>query len=343
MKQQQFEAKYRNEWQEFESQLELLETKKTSETDLTLFSKNYRKICYYLALAQERRYSPDMINRLNGIALRGHQQLYQHKSNVLHNILTFIISGFPQQIRQHANLIGLASALFYGPALIFGLLVYFNPSLMFSFQSPDQVADLVAMYNPANNAESAETRGSEQDLVMFGFYIRNNIGIGFQTFASGILFGLGSIFFLMFNGLALGGASGFLSSLEYNVPFYSFVITHGAFELTAITIAGAAGMKLGFSLLSPGKNSRKQALLNAGKESIQLVYGVIFFLLIAAFIEAFWSSSSTITSTIKFTVGGSLWALVFAYFYFGGRGTHQSSQPNQQKSTQKNDVHTEKR
>jgi hypothetical protein len=102
-------------------------------------------------------------------------------------------------------------------------------------------------------------------------------------------------------------------------------------------------MKLGFSLLSPGKKSRKQALLNAGKESIQLVYGVIFFLLIAAFIEAFWSSSSTITSTIKFTVGGSLWLIVFAYFYFGGRGTQQSSQPNSQKSAQKNDIHTEKR
>ena len=136
MKQQQFEAKYHYEWQEFESQLELLESKKTADTDLTLFAKNYRKICYYLALAQERRYSPDIITRLNGIALRGHQQLYQHKSNVLHNMLTFIISGFPQQIRKHAKLIGFASALFYGPALIFGLLVYFNPSLMFSFQSP---------------------------------------------------------------------------------------------------------------------------------------------------------------------------------------------------------------
>lgn len=327
MKQQQFEAKYAYEWQEFETQLEQLESQKVQEADLTHFAKHYRKICYYLALAQERRYSPDIISRLNGIALRGHQQLYQHKSSVLHSLLVFVISGFPQQIRKHGQLIGFASLLFYGPALIFGLLVYFNPSLMFSFQSPAQVADLVAMYNPANNMESSQARGSEEDLLMFGYYIQNNIGIGFQTFASGILYGLGSIFFLVFNGLALGAASGFLSSLEYHVPFYSFVITHGSFELTAITIAGAAGMKLGFSLLAPGQKSRKQALLDAGKESIQLVYGVIFFLLVAAFLEAFWSSSSTLTPAIKFTVGGLLWVLIFAYFYWGGRSAKKTRYP----------------
>lgn len=319
MKQQLFEQKYAGEWNFFESQLEQLESKKKSDTDLTEFAKHYRKICYYLALAQERQYSPYLIDQLNGIALRGHQQLYQHKSSVLYSILSFIISGFPQHVRKNAKLIYVSSALFYGPAFVFGLLVFFTPSLMFSFQSPDQVADLVSMYNPANNAEAAEARDSKGDLIMFGFYIKNNIGIGFQTFASGILWGLGSIFFLVFNGLALGAASGFLSSLEYNEPFYSFVIGHGAFELTAIVISGAAGMKLGFSLLIPRQKSRKQALLDAGKESIQLVYGVIFFLVIAAFLEAFWSSSSTITPTIKFLVGGSFWVLVFAYFYWGGR------------------------
>jgi len=319
MKQQQFESLYATEWQQFESQVEHLEAKKSSTANFNGFAKHYRRICYYLALAQERRYSPDLIDHLNDIALRGHQQLYQHRSSVVYNVLQFILIGFPQQFRKHAKLIGFASALFYGPAFIFGLLIYFNPSLMFSFQSPGQVADLVSMYNPTNNAVSAEARGSEEDLLMFGYYIQHNIGIGFQTFASGILFGLGSIFFLVFNGLALGAAAGFLSSLEYNTPFYSFVISHGAFELTAITISGAAGMKLGFSLLAPGQKSRKQALLDAGKDSIALVYGVIFFLLIAAFLEAFWSSSSTLTASIKFAVGTCLWILVFAYFYWGGR------------------------
>lgn len=326
MKQQQFEAKYRDEWQLFEEQLERLESANSTDTNLSNFASHYRKICYYLALAQERRYSPHLIDKLNGIALRGHQQLYQHKSNIIYNIIAFIVSGFPQHVRKHAKLIGLASALFYGPAIIFGLLVYFSPSLMFSFQSPDQVADLVSMYNPESNAEAAQSRDSEEDLVMFGFYIRNNIGIGFQTFASGILFGLGSMFFLIFNGLALGAASGFLSSLDYDIPFYSFVITHGAFELTAITIAGAAGIKLGFSLLNPGLLSRKQALIIAGRESIQLVYGVMFFLLIAAFIEAFWSSSSILTPTVKFSVGSIMWVGVFSYFYWCGR----SSKPSQE-------------
>ena len=126
MKQQQFEAKYGYEWQEFEEQLEHLESRSKEEMDFKDFPKNYRKICYYLALAQERRYSPELIDRLNGIALRGHQQLYQHKSGILYSLLLFILSGFPQSVRQHSRLIWLATALFYGPALIFGLLVFFS-------------------------------------------------------------------------------------------------------------------------------------------------------------------------------------------------------------------------
>ena len=99
--------------------------------------------------------------------------------------------------------------------------------------------------------------------MMFGFYIRNNIGIAFQCFAGGIFAGLGSLFFLAFNGVAAGSPAGYLTARGHGETFYSFVVTHGAFELTAIVLAGAAGLRLGHALLVPGRHTRRAALERA--------------------------------------------------------------------------------
>lgn len=320
MKQQLFEQRYQRNWEQFKEQLALLEGGNNKAISLQNFAQNYRKVCYDLALAKERHYSPQLVDQLNDLALRGHQQLYQNDSSgLLHRFISFVLVGFPQAVRKDWKLVLLGLGLFYLPGILFGVLIYFYPSLAFSFFSPEQVSQFAEMYNPAIHQDMREARGSSDDLMMFGFYIRNNIGIGFQTFAGGILFGLGTLFFLIYNGLAIGGVAGYLTHLGYIDSFYSFVIGHGSFELTAIGIAGAAGMKMGFALIMPGKLSRKQALLQSAKNSIALVYGVILFLVIAAFIEAFWSPASSIPDQVKYWVGGFLWLFVAVYLLFAGR------------------------
>jgi len=168
---------------------------------------------------------------------------------------------------------------------------------------------------------------------MFGFYISNNISVSFRTFASGILFGVGSIFFLVFNGLLMGAVAGHLTNAEFTQTFFSFVVGHGSFELTAIAISGAAGLKLGYSLLAPGNLMRKESLMRASKVAIQLVYGVIIMLVIAAFIEAFWSSNNVLMPWQKYLVGGFLWALVIGYFVFSGRSVNSKTAREKSGST----------
>jgi uncharacterized membrane protein SpoIIM required for sporulation len=150
----------------------------------------------------------------------------------------------------------------------------------------------------------------------------NNIGIAFQTFASGLLFGLGSLFFLLFNGLMIGAVAGHLTQIGYGETFWSFVIGHGAFELTAIALAGGAGLKLGWALLAPGRLPRSEALRLAAGRSVRLVGGVIVFLLLAAFIEAYWSSMTFAAPTVKYALGAGLWLLVLSYLLLAGRGAH---------------------
>ncbi|MGC3468390.1 stage II sporulation protein M, partial [Pseudomonas aeruginosa] len=78
--------------------------------------------------------------------------------------------------------------------------------------------------------------------------------------------------------------------IGYVQTFWPFVIGHGAFQLTAITFAGAAGLKLGWALLAPRRLTRGEALRLAARRSVQLIAGVNVLLLLAAFTEAYWSS-----------------------------------------------------
>ncbi|MBD9417024.1 stage II sporulation protein M [Pseudomonas sp. PDM16] len=323
MKQHLFEQRHSADWQRLESRLNSLEKGKVERKDCESFTVDYRHLCQHLALAQERGYSSHLIDQLQHLAMRGHQQLYRHRSHLGAQIIGFILAGFPQLVRREWRAVLSGVALFFGALIGMGLLTWLFPDLIYSIMDPEQVRQMEEMYDPgARRVGRFAERDSGDDWMMFGFYIMNNIGIAFQTFAGGLIFGLGSLFFLLYNGLVIGAVAGHLTRIGYSETFWSFVIGHGAFELTAIAFAGAAGLKLGWALLAPGRLSRGEALRQSAVKAIQLVAGVILFLLIAAFVEAYWSSMTYATPVTKYWVGAGLWLLVIAYFLFAGRTRH---------------------
>jgi uncharacterized membrane protein SpoIIM required for sporulation len=155
--------------------------------------------------------------------------------------------------------------------------------------------------------------------IMFGSYISHNVGIAFQCFAGGFFFGIGSLFFLVYNGAVIGGIAGYLTERGLASTFYSFVVTHGAFELTAIVLSGAAGLRLGHALLAPGRRTRVQSLVLAARESAVIVYGLTVMLVAAAAIEAFWSAATWIPAAVKYGVAALCWGAVLGYLTFQGR------------------------
>jgi uncharacterized membrane protein SpoIIM required for sporulation len=159
---------------------------------------------------------------------------------------------------------------------------------------------------------------------MFGFYVWNNVSIGFRTFASGLLAGVGSIVVLVMNGVLIGGVAGHLTAIGYGGPFWRFVATHSAPELLAIVIAGGAGLQIGMALLAPGRRTRGRALVEAGRDGARLVLGVFAMLVFAAFIEAYWSSRAALPDALRFTVAGVLWVGILAWLAFGGRNAAAS-------------------
>jgi len=191
------------------------------------------------------------------------------------------------------------------------------PDFVHYLLSPQQIASFHEMYDPANRRLGM--READTSMAMFGFYIWNNVRIGFQTFAGGLAAGVGSAYFLGANGVIIGAVAGYLTQVGYTETFWSFVAGHSSLELLAIVLSGAAGFKLGMAVIAPGNRSRKAALVAAARPAVRIMYGAAIMFFAAAFVEAFWSPITEIGFATKIIVGTAGWILLLAYFLFAGR------------------------
>lgn len=277
----------------------------------------FRRVCADLALARDRQYSPELIARVNALALRGHHALYGASSRAAAHPIRFFTRELPRLVRANGRYIALAALLFFGPliGLIWAIQVW--PEFASVILSPGQMSQMEEMYKPSNH--HLGLRASDTSFNAFGFYIWNNIRIGFQTFAGGLFFGLGSIFFLLFNGIFIGAIAGHLTQVGLGMTFWSFVAGHSAMELTAITLSGAAGLKLGSALIAPGRASRRAALVASGRVAVRLVLGAATLFFVAALLEAFWSPLNLADPWPKYAVGIVAWIVLLGYLALAGR------------------------
>jgi uncharacterized membrane protein SpoIIM required for sporulation len=312
MKQTPFELAHENEWKQFEAFLDDKPAFDPAEMPL-----RFRRVCQALALAAQRCYSADLVDRLNRLALRGHHALYVYRRRESRQVLDFMLAGFPRLVRAEWRLIAAAALLFFGPLVGLIVLLQFFPDFVHYLLSPGSIARFHEMYDPANRRLGM--RESDTSMLMFGHYIWNNVRIGFQTFAGGMLYGVGSAFFLGANGVILGAVSGYLTQVGYHETFWSFVAGHSSLELVAIVLSGAAGFKLGLALISPGNQSRKSALVAAARPAVRIMYGAAVMFVAAAFVEAFWSPITEVPFNLKIAAGIAGWVILLGYFAFAGR------------------------
>lgn len=311
MSPQEFMRRHEGEWQALEQSLQ-------GRNDALALPQRYRQVCQHLALARERHYPPALVERLNRLVVQAHHRLYQSRQPLAGLVSDFLLREFPRLVRAHAGAFWLSALFFYGAFVVMALAVWWQPALVFSVMDAEQVREFEHMYDPSRRTIGFE-RDDASDFLMFGYYIRNNIGIGFQTFAGGMLGGVGSLAILLFNGIAIGTVAGHLTRIGYSETFWSFVCGHGAFELTAIVLCGMAGLMLGHALIAPGNLSRGEALRRKARVAVKIIYGATLFLVIAAMLEAFWSSSTLIPALVKYAVAALLWSGVTLYLLLAGR------------------------
>jgi uncharacterized membrane protein SpoIIM required for sporulation len=278
----------------------------------------YRRLCQQLALARRRGYSPVVTERLQELMQRGHGLLYRTSPPRWRRAGEFLLADFPRLVREERACMIAAALLFWLPLAAIFIAIQLRPELSAAVLSPEQLAQFESWFNPADPSARLG-RDSGTDLAMFGHYIWNNVSIGFRTFASGLLAGIGSIVVLIVNGVMIGTVAGHLQAVGHGDPFWRFVCGHSAPELTAAVIAGGAGLRLGLNLIAPGQRRRIDALIDGGRRGALLCLGVLAMLVFAAFVEAFWSSIGSIPASVKYSVAAALWTGIALWLWRGGR------------------------
>lgn len=322
MNRRDFVKQRKPDWNEFERVLIRLEKQKLAklrQEPAETFSRLYRLVCNDLAVVRAQKWSGDLADYLNALVARAHNAFYTAPPGRISDLVRFITVGYPQVFRRHIGYFWAGCGLFFVPFLVTWLLVWNDPELATRILPREQLIGMENMYNYDPDREGQEY--DEARAMMAGFYVRNNVGIALRAFGVGILLGIPTIYVLLFNGIVIGAAAGYIvaASADHARAFTSFIVSHGSFELTAIAVAGGAGLMLGDAILHRGRQTLKESLTTKGLDAVRIAAGAAVMLMIAALIEAFWSPAP-IPSIVKYAVGALLWVVVIAYLGFAGRG-----------------------
>lgn len=329
MQEKEFEQKNKKTWQTLDTLLTATEKKQGQEHDLSTVPELLQKQSQDLALARYRMYSTELCATLNQQVLRGFKLVQKSKGATTGVLWMFFRFHFPMAIRQEWRLHLICWAVFLLPVItIIGLTNETNMEWVNSALSPAERDGLDSSW-AHDTGSISNARGNGGDFMMFAFYINNNVSIDFQIFAGGVLGGVGSLYILFFNGLKLGATFAYVMEYGDIMKLYGFVSSHAPYELWAMILSGMAGLRLGLSLLAPGRYSRVASLKQAGKTAIPLILGAAFLTFFAAIIEGFWSANDFLLlggHWFKIGVGGVGWLLLCFYFFFVGRNQSLKSQ-----------------
>lgn len=305
----------KRDWERLENLIKRIErnhVQTLSQTELVEFGQLYRNATSDLAIAQRDFPQKDVAAYLNQLVGRAHPVVYRGEPLVWRRLKTFYRYGLPQLYREVFPFIGVAALLFFVPWIVAGVIVYFNPSAANYVLPPYFIAEIESGRQWWKELNDANQVGAS--LIM-----RNNLGVAFMAYAGGMLFGLWTVYTLLYQGVFFGSVFGLLHYYNHQMPLYEFIAGHSFLELSEITMAGGSGLMLGYAMLRPGLLSRRDALGIAAQKSIRLLLGTAPLLIVAGAIEGMISPSDVIPWFVKLGIGLLTGVLLYAYMFLVGR------------------------
>jgi uncharacterized membrane protein SpoIIM required for sporulation/uncharacterized RDD family membrane protein YckC len=288
------------------------------EREVSRFAALYREVAADLARARTYGGSPELVYTLERRVGAGHNLLYRPPRRSWRRVRSWLAGGFPALVRLRWRPIALAAAFFYLPALLAFAAVRADPPRAREIVP----AEMMVRAEEARAKEAAGTGYVEvPDIFMPAMgagIIANNVQVTFVAFAGGIVAGLGTVVSLVFNGVFLGAVAGLFANHGASLHLWTFVLPHGAIELTAICIAGGAGFWLASAILLPGRRTRREALVRRGREAVSLLGGTVVLLVVAGTIEGF-VSPAPIPRPLKLSLAALFALLLVAYLALAGR------------------------
>ena len=277
---------------------------KPSKNEIDQLGYLYRKISSDYAYAQTYFRAHAITDYLKTLVIRSHNVIYgAEKKNQWKTIIQFYLHRFPQLFYQRVHFFLIALLILATGFILAYFLTLVNESYAKIFLGnlaplhPDEISK-----QQWNHAIASST------------ILVNNIYVAFFCFAWGALFGIGTVYSLFLNGAMIGALAALYQQVGGNYIFWAYILPHGIIELTAIFIAGSAGLSLAYHFFVPGDLTRYQSFKKEGKVTVQLIFGVIPMFILAALIEGYLTPAPW-PYWIKYLF--SLFTLILLLMYFG--------------------------
>jgi len=252
------------------------------------FAALYRAACADLALAYSYQLPPGTIHYLHRLVGRAHNQLYRSRTFDFATWFRELMVRVPRRLFTD-NCLRLAFVLFWGVFVLSMIMTRSWPGFADEVIGQEWMQTLERDFSQITFGRSADA-----NYLMAGFYIQHNAGIGLRCFAFGLLLGIGGLYMTVYNAAFLGAVFGYMTTVPLLARnnFFEFITAHGPFELTAIVLSAAAGMRMGFALIDTGGFTRIASLRQAALRAVPVMSAAVVMFLLAAMIEGFLSPSA---------------------------------------------------
>jgi uncharacterized membrane protein SpoIIM required for sporulation len=283
----------------------------------------YRSAAADLALARRRWPGDPVVARLEDQVGRARHLVYAAPSRRF-SALGFFATGYWRLVASRPLMLAISAALLLGPSAL---------AAGWALDDPGAAGGLV----PEEYRQISEPRTQGTDLGLSadeeagfaGEIFTNNIRVAFLAFAGGITGGVVTAAILLFNGVLLGTIAGLAWGAGNGEPFVALVAAHGVLELSCIVVAGAAGLRLGWAIIDPGRLPRGASVGREARRAVLIALGTAPWLVLAGLVEGFLTPSGLGLATalaIGFALGLVYWALL-AWRGFAGRPVTAEPEP----------------
>lgn len=282
---EQFSANHQERWNE----LDLLVSRakgraeRLGPDEVLRLGRLYRATAADLAVARREFPNEALTVRLDTLVGAARSLVYR-SAKAESSFVDFVKRRYWWQVRSRPWPILIAALALLGPMVLVGFWAHSDPVAAASFL-PEQFGG--AADGPQSDEGDLGLSLSEQGAFSTSIFV-NNIRVSFLAWAGGITLGIVTVGVLIYNGsMAIGLLGGLIIGLGGGDRFFELVAAHGFLELSLIIVAGAAGLRLGWSIIDPGHRPRGEAVLEEARASAEIALGTAFWLVIAGLIEGF--------------------------------------------------------
>ncbi|MFQ5557132.1 MAG: stage II sporulation protein M [Acidimicrobiales bacterium] len=221
--------------------------------------------------------------------------VYGSSDRTRNSVAEFFTRTFPGRVWESRRFVAIAAVLVLAPAVYVGAWLTFSDAAL-EAEAPRTVRDAYVGEEFESYYSSAPAAEFSTEVLL------NNIQVSFLAYAFGAFACVGTVVVLVNNGLAIGQAGGFFHAAGEAPRFWGLILPHGLLELSAITVAAGAGLRIGWALIAPGDRHRGRALAEEGRRSVPVVLGLVLVFVIAGLIEGF-VTPSPLPTTARVGIG----------------------------------------